>query len=268
MKGIVRNLTMRSRFLIEERRRDIISVLEAEGRVTVEELARRYGVSSVTIRSDLDALALSDKLSRSHGGALKRIDPTVDYPLKFKQTLNHSEKSRIGAAAAGLIQPNQTVILDSGTTTACIARSLKAGQTRPVTVITSALNIAMELAGIPGILVIMLGGILRPMSHSLVGPQAERNLANLRADQLFLGVDGLEPDTGITTPDILEANLNARMIAVSREVTVVADSTKLGKHSLSVIAGIDAIHRLITDTSASDKAIRTLQAAGVEVITV
>lgn len=268
MKSTNRNLDMRSRFLLEERRRDIIAVLESEGRVTVDELAKRYGVSSVTIRSDLDALALSDSLSRSHGGALKRVDPKVDYPITYKQTLNHPEKSRIGAAAAGLIQPNQTVILDSGTTTACIARSLKAGPVRPVTVITSALNIAMELAGVPGILVIMLGGILRPMSHSLVGPQAEQNLATLRADQLFLGVDGLDPDTGITTPDILEANLNAHMIAVSREVTVVADSTKLGKHSLSVIAGIGAVHRLITDTSASDRALRVLESAGVQVITV
>jgi DeoR family transcriptional regulator of aga operon len=256
----------RNRLLVEERRRNILALLESEDRVTVEGLAERYGVSTVTIRADLDALASLGALVRSHGGAVKRTDPRVDYPIEFKQTLHQAEKVRIAEVAARLIQPNQIVILDSGTTTAEIARFLKASKVRPVTVITNALNIAMELTNTSDISVVMLGGMVRPMSYSLVGPQAEQTLRSLRADQLFLGVDGLDPDMGITTPDILEAQLNSLMIEVSREVTAVADSSKLGKRSLSVIAKTEALNRLITDSGADEKHLRALRAQGVEVI--
>jgi DeoR family transcriptional regulator of aga operon len=258
----------RNRLLVEERRRDILATLEAEDRVTVEGLAERYGVSTVTVRGDLDALASAGALVRSHGGAVKRTDPRVDYPIEFKQTLHQAEKARIAEAAARLIQPNQIVILDSGTTTAEIARCLKASKVRPVTVITNALNIAMELTNTPDISVVMLGGMVRPMSYSLVGPQAEQTLRSLRADHLFLGVDGLDPEIGITTPDILEAELNSLMIEVAKEATAVADSSKLGKRSLSVIGKAKALHRLITDKSADEELVSALRAEGVEVITV
>ena len=259
--------SIRNRLLVEERRRDILSILEAEDRVTVEGLAERYGISTVTVRADLDALAAAGALVRSHGGAVKRTDPRVDYPIEFKQTLRQAEKARIGEAAARLIQPNQIVILDSGSTTAEIARCLKASRIRPVTVITNALNIAMALTNTADISVVMLGGMVRPMSYSLVGPQAEQTLRSLRADHLFLGVDGLDYEIGITTPDILEAQLNTLMIEVSREVTAVADSSKLGRRSLSVIGKASAIQRLITDTAADEKHLQALRNEGVEVIT-
>jgi DeoR family transcriptional regulator, aga operon transcriptional repressor len=257
----------RNRLLVEERRRDILAALDAEDRVTVEGLAERYGISTVTVRGDLDALASAGALVRSHGGAVKRTDPRVDYPIEFKQMLHQGEKARIAEAATRLIRPNQIVILDSGTTTAGIAHCLKASKVRPVTVITNALNIAMELTNTNDISVVMLGGMVRPMSYSLVGPQAEHTLRNLRADHLFLGVDGIDPEIGITTPDILEAQLNSLMIEVSRETTAVADSSKLGKRSLSVIGKAAAIHRLITDSSANPKHLEALRAMGVEVIT-
>lgn len=257
-----------NRLLVEERRRDILAILETADRVTVKELSERYGISAVTVRGDLDALADAGVVLRSHGGAVKNTDPLIDYPIEFKKSLHHAEKVRIGEMAAGLIHPNQIVILDSGTTTAEVARSLRSSRIRPVTVITNALNIAMELVNIVDISVVMLGGMVRQMSYSLVGPQAEQTLHGLRADHLFLGVDGLDPEVGITTPDILEAKLNALMMEIVREVTVVADSSKLGRRSLSVIGRIESVQRVITDRGADEQSLSALRAAGLEVLTV
>ncbi len=112
----------------------------------------------------------------------------------------------------------------------------------------------------------MLGGILRPTSLSLVGPQAEQTLKDLNADRLFMGVDGLDPAVGLTTPDVLEAQLNGMMIRVSRDVVVVADSSKLNRRSLSLIAKVESVHRVVTDEHADAEAVQALRDRGVEVI--
>jgi DeoR family transcriptional regulator of aga operon len=109
---------------------------------------------------------------------------------------------------------------------------------------------------------------MRHMSYSTVGPQAEQMLSGLNADHLFLGVDGLDPEIGLTTPDVLEAQLNALMIRMAREVTVVADSSKLSKRSLSVIAGVGDVQRVITDHKADPRMVTTLRDRGIEVISV
>jgi DeoR/GlpR family transcriptional regulator of sugar metabolism len=256
------------RLLAEERRRKILMLLETEGRVTVNDLVRRFDVSTVTMRADLDILAENGALVRSHGGAVRRLDPVQDYSVAFKETIHHAEKVRIGQAAAGLLKPNQTIILDSGTTTLQVARHIKQQKLKGLTVVTNALNIANELVDAPNVSLIMLGGILRQVSNSFVGPQAERMLAALHADHLFLGVDGLDLEVGPTTPDILEAELNSLMIAVSTEVTIVADSSKIGRRSLSTIGSLSAIHRLITDDRIAPEAAQAIQARGLELIVV
>ncbi|MBV9765701.1 MAG: DeoR/GlpR transcriptional regulator, partial [Acidobacteriaceae bacterium] len=139
------------RLLGEERRRKILQLLERNGQVTITDLARRFSVSSVTIRTDLDALSSGGAILRSHGGALRRSEATHDYPLRLKATLHHAEKVRIAQAAADLVGPNETIILDSGTTTAEIAVRLKEVNIQPLTVITNALNISMELIDATGI---------------------------------------------------------------------------------------------------------------------
>lgn len=256
------------RLLAEERRRKILMLLETEGRVTVNDLVRRFDVSTVTMRADLDTLAENGALVRSHGGAVRRLDPVQDYSVAFKETMHHAEKVRIGQAAAGLLKPNQTIILDSGTTTLQVARHIKQQKLKGLTVVTNALNIANELVDAPNVSLIMLGGLLRQVSNSFVGPQAERMLAALHADHLFLGVDGLDLEVGPTTPDILEAELNSLMIAVSTEVTIVADSSKIGRRSLSTIGSLSAIHRLITDDRIAPEAAQAIQARGLELIVV
>jgi DeoR family transcriptional regulator of aga operon len=255
------------KLLVEERRRRILDLLDEEDRVTVEDLVERFEVSAVTIRGDLDALAVGGSLVRSHGGALKRLDQG-DIRISVKETLNHREKLRIGHAAARLIRRADTIILDSGTTTAEIAKQIKTLKLDSLTVITNGLNVAMHLADLPHVRVIVIGGLMRHMSYSTVGPQAEQMLSGLNADHLFLGVDGLDPEIGLTTPDVLEAQLNSLMIRMAREATVVADSSKFSKRSLSVIAGVGDVRRVITDHKADPQMVTTLRDRGIEVLLV
>jgi DeoR family transcriptional regulator, aga operon transcriptional repressor len=252
----------------EERKRKIVQLVESEGRVTVADLVKRFGLSEVTVRSDLEGLASTGALLRVHGGAIKPEDPTHDPPIKFRETLHHAEKVRIAQAAAALIRPEQTIILDSGTTTLEIARQITGRSVKPLAVITNALPIATEMCSVPQTTVIMLGGILRPMSYSLVGPQAEHEISKLNAHHLFLGVAGVDLEMGLSTPDILEAQLNAAMIRVAREVTVVSDSSKFGQRSLSVISQMDMIHRVITDDLVDQAMVASLRNRGIEVVVV
>jgi len=254
-----------SRFLREERRRTILELLDRNERVTVDELVEKFGVTAVTVRSDLDGLSKMGAIVRSHGGAVKRIDNAPDFPLRFKEILHREEKERIAAAVVDLIHPGETIILDSGTTTAEIAREIRLRKTS-LTVITNALNVAVELSASPNAAVVMLGGILRPMSLSMVGPQAERSLQELAADQLFLGVDGIAPEVGFFTPDIVEAQLNSIMLKVSRTVTIVADFSKFQRRSLSPIGTMSQVHRVVTDDKIDNAARRSLEESGIEVI--
>jgi DeoR family transcriptional regulator of aga operon len=177
--------------LIEERRRRICELLREQGRVTVEALAARFGTSQVTIRADLSTLESSGALTRTHGGALNV--EVSDQPLGVKRLQHHAEKLRIADAAAELIREGETIILDSGTTTAEIARRIRRLDLKSINVITNALNIAALLIDVPSVRLIMPGGILRRESNSLSGHMAEAALANLQADRLYLGADGLDP---------------------------------------------------------------------------
>ena len=253
------------RLLVEERRRLIVEQVERAGRATVEELAGRFKISPVTIRADLEALARNAAIVRSHGGALPAPAHAVDTPLSIKETRHHAQKRLIGQAAARLVEDGQTIILDSGSTTIEIARALRQRKWSELTVITNGLHIALELGAIPAIRVMMLGGLLRASSQSLVGSGAEQMLAQLSADRLFLGVDGIDPEIGVTTPDPQEATLNALMIRVSREVVGVFDSSKFGQRSLSVIAPLSGLHKVISDTAAAPEYVEALESAGVGV---
>ncbi len=178
--------------LIEERRRRIRELLREEGRVTVDSLSARFGTSLVTIRADLAALEAAGALMRTHGGALPLSEDSDD-SLGVKQLQHHAEKVRIANAAVALIREGETIILDSGTTTAEIARAIRKVDLKSINVITNALNVAALLMDVPSVRLIMPGGILRRESNSLSGHLAEAALANLQADRLYLGADGIDP---------------------------------------------------------------------------
>lgn len=250
--------------LLEERRRHIRELVFEKSSVSTDELAARFRTSLVTIRGDLKALADAGVLVRTHGGAIALRD-NEETPINVKQTLHLAEKSRIADAAAELISPGETILLDSGTTTGEIAKRIRMLPLNPLTVITNALNVAATLASAAHVRLVMLGGVLRPQSYSMAGPIAEAALAGLHADRLFLGVDSLDPEVGLMTPHLFEAQLNAQMIRSARHVVAVADSSKLTRRSLSVIARIEQIHMLITDSHAPYQVVEALRQRGLKV---
>ena len=250
---------------LEERRRKIRGLLQERAQVGVAELAQKFAVSAVTIRADLAALDDIGALVRVHGGALPRQE-SDELPIDIKQSMHRAEKMRIAAAAIAHIHDGETVILDSGTTTAEIARLIRGLKFESLNVITNALNIAVLLASAPFINLVIPGGVLRRRSWSLSGPPAENAIRDLQADTLFLGVDSLDPEVGLMTPYVLEAQLNAQMIRIARRVIAVTDSSKLLRRNLSVISPVDAVDLLITDKGADARAIEAIRARGVEVV--
>jgi DeoR family transcriptional regulator of aga operon len=252
--------------LNEERRRHIVDILNRDGRVLVADLAKRFHTSQVTIRKDLDILQAHGRIQRSHGGALPAREGALQDPtLREKEKLYRKEKLRIATAAAAMVHEGQVVILDSGTTTTAIARALQ--KLENLTIITNAVNIAADLSG-SSLDVILTGGTLRKNSFSLVGPVADETLRRLNADILFLGVDGFDVQQGLTTPNLLEAKVNRTMMEVARVVVVVCDSSKFGRRSLSSIAPLSAIDRLITDRGIRRQDLAALNKAGVQVTVV
>ena len=255
-----------NRLLAEERRRQILGVLGQNGRITVEEVVRRFGVSAVTARADLDTLSENGELVRSHGGGVKPLTAAPEHPLVVRGGMHHEEKVRIAQAALQLIRPRQTVILCSGSTSAELADQLRRNCPDNITVITYALNIAVKLAEISNLSLVMLGGFLRHPSTAFVGPHAEQMMHSLHADHCFMSTVGLDAELGLTTLDIMEAQLNQRMIASAAQVTVIADSSKFGNRSLSLISDFRRIHRVITDEGAPASQVERLRQQSVEVV--
>lgn len=250
--------------LSEERRRLIVKALSRDGRVLVGNLAKQFRTSQVTIRKDLDALHIQGRIHRTHGGALPARESALDDPtLREKEKLHRKEKLQIAAAAIRMVKEGQVVILDSGTTTTAIAHALR--RFSKLTIITNAVNIAVELSG-SSFEVILTGGTLRKNSFSLVGPIAEETLRRLNADILFLGVDGFDVQHGLSTPNLHEAKVNRAMMDVARLTVAVCDSSKFGRRSLSSIAPTSAVHHLITDRGIPKSDLGALKKAGIQVI--
>lgn len=247
-----------------QRRQRIVEQLLQQGSVQVGDLVERHGVSAVTIRADLNHLEAQGLATRSHGGASLQRMPPQEHDIHEKDTLNLPLKEAIGACAARLVQPGDNIILDSGSTTMMLARHLRAA--RDVTVMTNGLNIAWELAGAPGIVLRLTGGLLHQPSLSLHGSQAEASLHSFGFDTLFLGVDGLDLQFGATTHHEAEASLNHRMVERSRRIVVLTDSSKFGKVSLHRIARLDEVHAVITDAGISADYREGLQRLGIELI--
>lgn len=248
----------------EQRRSQILSALQQQGSLRVARLAQRFGVTQVTIRTDLQALANAGLLLRQHGCARLPQAPPPEASLVEKRGLHRDRKQRIAARAVRLVAPSDKLILDAGSSTLQLARLLPA--CGPLTVFTNSLPIAVELAHCATVDVIVAGGALRPASQSLQGRHAEANLDGYVFDKLFLGADGVDAAFGLSTHDALDASLNARMIARARQVIVLADSSKFGRTCLHRIGALDQIHTLVTDASLPPAMRDAVQARGIELI--
>jgi DeoR family transcriptional regulator of aga operon len=258
--------TGENRMLNLERHTKILELIDQRGKVEVRELSRLFRISEVTIRNDLKDLHKRGLVRRAHGGAVRIETVSVDATLQVKAALRADDKRRIGAAAAALIKDGDSVILDSGTTTQNIARQIK--DRKELTVITNGINIAMELLGAKNIRLILLGGMVRQNSYSAVGHFAEDMLEQLSADKLFLAVDALDLDLGLSTPNPEESKVNQAMVQIATETILVADSSKFGKRSLSRIVPLSAIDKIITDSSLAKDFETSLRARGIEVVMV
>jgi len=232
-----------------ERRNKIIQKIESEGSVRVDELSDEFDVSSVTIRNDLDFFEEKGLIHRTYGGALLRNNIYNDPSIEEKKKINIEEKKRIAECAVDLIKDGESIILDSGSTTREIALRLK--EKKNLTIMTNAINIALELAGSTNLEIMLTGGVLRDKSYSLVGPEAERTMQNYYFNKLFLGVDGMDFEHGLTTFHPLEAQLNRIMVERSNEVIAVTDSSKFNRHSFSYICDLNHINTLVTDKNIS-----------------
>ena len=247
-----------------QRRQQILQLLVQHGNVQVADLVEQFGVSSVTIRADLSHIESQGLATRNHGGATLVRTPPQEQDIHEKDTLNLPLKESIGAHAARLVKPGDNIIIDSGSTTMTLARHLR--QHRDVTVMTNGLNIAWELSNAPGVELLLTGGLLRKQSLSLQGSRAEASLTPYSFDAVYLGVDGLDLQFGLTTHHEAEASLNHRMVEHARRVVVLTDASKFGRVSLHRIARLDQIHTVITDDGISSEYREGLQRLGIEVI--
>lgn len=248
---------------IAERHKFILDKLAEKGYVNVVDLCKELDVSGVTIRKDLKLLEDKALLFRSHGGASVNNPYTNDKPVNEKEKLRSEEKNNIGLAAAALIAPNDAIIIASGTSVLALAKNIH--PKGHLTVITGALNVALELIRIPDVEVIQLGGQLRTSSSSVTGPYAEKILEDFSCSKLFLGVDGIDLEFGLTTSNIMEAHLNQKMIATVQKIIVLADSTKFGKRGFGRICGLEDVDEVITDTGISPHLVKAMEDMGIKV---
>lgn len=248
----------------EQRHEFIVQQLISRDSISVVELSHLLAVSSVTIRKDLGELERAGKLYRSHGCA-KPINPfTNNRPVNEKEVLFVEEKRRIGIAAASYISDRDSIIIASGTTVHALAKAI-----RPITrlsVVSASLPVSITLSADPNIDIIQLGGWLRHSSISTVGDYSESILDSLTFSKLYLGVDGIDFEHGITTTDVREALLNRKMMRAAQKTIVVADSSKFGRRGFAKIADLEEVDLLITDSNIPEAAKTKLEERGIEVV--
>ena len=248
------------------RRERIVALLREQNSVQIPALANIFGVSTQTLRKDLNFLDAKGVCTRSSGGALLRLGALspIEEAIDVKRKRYADEKVRIGKAAAALVGSGESILLDSGTTTLQVARHLQAAHA--LVVVTNDVGIMNELAAREAVQLVFLGGTLRRKNLSFYGTQTERALEGLHVDKLFLAADGVHTDKGITTHFEPEALLNRAMCRAASEIIVVADSSKFARICLHRILEPQGISRLITDAGISDDTREQLTRIGVEVI--
>ncbi|MEU0603284.1 DeoR/GlpR family DNA-binding transcription regulator [Streptomyces sp. NPDC006393] len=239
--------------LAEQRRALILDEVRRRGGVRVNELTRKLGVSDMTIRRDLDALARQGVLEKVHGGAVPVVEASTHEPgFEAKSGLELTAKEDIARAAARLVAPGTAIALSGGTTTYALAHHLV--DVPDLTVVTNSVRVAdvfhtaQRASGQrQGAATVVLTGGVRTPSDSLVGPVADQAIAALHFDMLFLGVHGISAEAGLSTPNLAEAETNRRLVQSARRVVVVADHTKWGVVGLSSFATLERIDTLVTD---------------------
>lgn len=250
------------------RRGQMLALIKQRDFVPVTELSERFGISGVTVRSDLEYLARRGQIRRIRGGAIPRFAFGHERPFEETASRFAEEKLAIGEAAAALVGAGETVLLDVGTTTVAAAHALVSRtELQDVVVFTNGLKTALELEpAIPRLTVVVIGGTLRPLQHSLVDPLAAGVLDELAVKTLFLGCNGVDPVGGVTNINLPEAEIKKRMLRIAARRVVLADGSKLGRVELAQLCTVEDIDLLITGASADPAIVDALGDRGCEVV--
>lgn len=250
----------------ELRRELLLELIKRNGKMSLKEMIEATGSSEATVRRDLDILEKSELIIRTIGGAVyegtvTQVSPEksfADKSLEFRR-----EKERIAEAAASFVKEGEVVCLTGGTTAYFIARALKRMQ--GITVVTNAVNIAMELADAEGVQVVVIGGVMRQKSYELIGPLAESVIGNLNISLMFLGVNGVTPQHGFTTHSELEARVAQLLMDRSSRIYAVFDHSKFMKSALFTIAPLSRADGIVTDRKPDPRLMRACEEAGLDV---
>ncbi len=255
----------KSRDLAPKRLEELRSILGQDRVVRVEELTGQLGVSAATIRRDLGELEKLGEVRRVYGGAVS-TGGRLDEPLfDDKTSVAAGEKRRIAVAAASRVAPNDTIYLDGGSTILELARLLK--DRSNITIVTNSLRAAVELAG-RGPRLILVGGELRRLAQTTVGPLTRFMIQELHVDKAFMGTIGLSLEEGLTTTDPTEAYTKELIMEHAREVILLADSSKAHKISFTRAGRFEKVHMLITDDRIDRKLCKEMRKRGTEVVLV
>ena len=232
-----------------ERRDKIIELIGKNGKVSVNELAEMFEISDVSIRSDLADLETKGLLSRVHGGAVSSYKTYYNMDMRQRLLENKEFKERIAEKAVTMIEDNDTVMFNSGTTTLTIIRKIPKNMN--LSIVTNSITIALEASGNPNFNVVLLGGSLNPKYQFVYGDNANNQLAKYHADKLILSVDGIEPSAGFTTYYDREAEIDRLMLENSATKIIAADSSKLGRTAFAHIAPLKAADYIVTNSDGS-----------------
>ncbi|AJY77524.1 DeoR faimly transcriptional regulator [Paenibacillus beijingensis] len=248
----------------EERKREIADYIQQKGRASVLELAQYFQVSESTVRRDLRDLEDTKLLRRTHGGAVSiGIQDNREPSFIEKEDRFSSQKEAVAEAALNFIEDGESIFLDSGTTTYKLAKRLHAFSR--LTVVTNSVMVVQILHHQPNINLLLTGGSLRHETQAMVGPLADRSIGSVKFDKLFLAINGIEPGSGLTTPNLIEAETKRRMIESAKQVILLADHSKYGKVSFGKVADLTEIHHCIIDQGISADAVREMEAEGIQV---
>ena len=243
----------------------ILDLVKSQDRVTIQEIVGRLGVSAVTVRKDLEALEQRGDVLRTFGGAVLTRSNDLEIAFQVRARLHDREKRLIGMAAARLIQPGESVIIDAGSTALEVVRNLTG--IGSLHVITPALNVAVEAGALAGVTVIVPGtGMLDQISMSLEGPEVEAAFERLHADKYFMGLRSVDLQHGFMDTNMRRIGLKKSMMRAARQTIALADSSKLGKSSLMQITSLDSIMTLVTDDSITPDMLDQLTQCGIHVI--
>lgn len=250
------------------RREQLLRTITEQGFIRVTDAATELGVSGVTVRSDLASLEAAGAVIRVHGGAMPRVQGVGESSFETSLEQEALAKRAIGRRAAGLVNSGQSILLDVGTTALAVAHALvDRRDLEELTVVTNGLTIALALeAAMPRFTVVVTGGTLRPLQHSLVNPFASSLLDTLHLDIAFIGCSGVDSERGVTNVNLPEAEVKRRMVAAADRAIVIADSSKLGRTRLGRIGPLADFDTLVTAVDAPADVVARLRAAGLTVV--